>query len=111
MSLAIATVSLHSPNAAAEFTQSLQHSGVVILEDTPISPIFIQEVYDAWKMFFQSGKKYDYPFNIETTDGFVSTVLSETAKGNNQKRSKGVLSSTEKWSVSRRAEGEFICII
>lgn len=85
MSKKIAKLSYHSPSIAQDFTQSLRDTGFVILQDSPIDNDLVNKVYDLWKVFFQSEERHLYPFDIETADGYVSSKLSETAKGHTVK--------------------------
>ena len=74
-------------NAAHEFAQSLHHTGFAVLKNYPINIKDIQNIYNVWYKFFQQSDaaKMQYAFSAENHDGFVSTMLSEKAKGNNIK--------------------------
>jgi len=77
----VRVVDYHSPNAAAEFSQGLKETGFAVLSNHPIPTVLIDEAYKLWYAFFKSDDKNDFAFYKETHDGYVSTQLSETAKG------------------------------
>ena len=85
MSEKIAKLSYLSPTIAKDFTNSLQSTGFVILKDSPIDQVLLEEVYALWEVFFKSEERFLYPFDTTTSDGYASEALSETAKGHHVK--------------------------
>lgn len=74
-------VDFQSPDASAQFSQSLQDTGFGVLYNHPIDQKLIDEVYEEWKEFFASEDKFRYRFNRETQDGYFPQSVSETAVG------------------------------
>jgi isopenicillin N synthase-like dioxygenase len=81
----VAVVDYHSPHAAADFTSSLRHTGFAVLVNHPLDAALVQRVYDEWLAFFATDRKFDYAFSPDKQDGYFSTLVSETAKGNDKK--------------------------
>lgn len=79
-SMQILNVNYTDTNAQANFCQSLRETGFAVLNNHPISPILINEVYLQWQYFFQSNFKNDYLFDREKQDGYFP-FKSENAKG------------------------------
>ncbi len=77
----ISTVDYRSATAPQDFALSLKETGFGILTNHPISWAKIEKVYAEWDHFFKSAAKWDYPINVETQDGYVSTEIAEKAKG------------------------------
>ena len=77
----IQRLSYHSSSIIHDFTQSLQNTGFVVLSEAPVDHTLIEEVYDLWGKFFLSDERFQYAFDTNTSDGYASTALSETAKG------------------------------
>jgi len=74
-------VDYKAPDAAAQFAYSLRETGFGVLYHHPIDQLLIDEVYEEWKDFFASEKKYHYLFNRETQDGYFPPSVSEKAVG------------------------------
>ena len=81
----VAVVDYRSSSAAADFTRSLRHTGFAVLTNHPLEADLVQKVYDDWLKFFATDAKFRYPFSANTQDGYFSTAVSETAKGNDIK--------------------------
>lgn len=77
----IKVVDFCSPNAPAEFTAGLKEIGFAVLANHPISQDLIDTAYKQWYEFFKSDEKNNYAFDPKTHDGYISTELSEKAKG------------------------------
>ncbi|MDK2122509.1 isopenicillin N synthase family dioxygenase [Parachitinimonas caeni] len=77
----VSVVDYRSPNAAAEFTESLHRSGFGVLKNHPIPQDLVETLYAEWLAFFNSEEKFGYSFDPEKQDGYFSTQISETAKG------------------------------
>ncbi len=75
----IRTVSCTSPDAPAEFTRSLRETGFGVLTDHPIGQDRIEEVYAAWKAFFDGEGKLDWAVDPKRQDGYFP-FRSENAK-------------------------------
>lgn len=78
----VAVVDYRSKSAAADFTNSLRHTGFAVLTHHPLSADLVQQVYDEWLAFFGTDAKFAYPFTPDKQDGYFSSAVSETAKGN-----------------------------
>ena len=71
-----------SPTAARDFTQSLHETGFAVLVNHPIEQSLVARIFADWLAFFQTDDKFNYPYSAEQFDGYFSTAVSETAKGN-----------------------------
>ena len=80
----IKTIDYNSKSAKKDFVDSLHYSGFSILHNHPINISLINEVYNEWEKFFNSNKKHQYLFNLDTQDGYFP-FRSENAKGSNVK--------------------------
>jgi isopenicillin N synthase-like dioxygenase len=81
----IKIIDFTSPTAGADFTAGLKEIGFAVIENHPISQSLIDKTYALWYDFFKSQDKYNYTFDPITHEGYVSTELSETAKGHSAK--------------------------
>ncbi len=80
--LSIPVVDYRSADAPRAFCQSLVQTGFAVLANHPLQQSLVQNIYDEWLVFFKSGVASHYPFSTERFDGYFSTQISETAKGN-----------------------------
>ncbi len=80
--MAIEVIDFTAKNAPQQFAQSLKKIGFAVLSSHPINHDLIDRAYQQWHDFFHSDEKYNYEFNENNHDGFISQTLSETAKGN-----------------------------
>ena len=78
----VAVVDFTSPDAPAEFTASLLHTGFAVLVNHPLQAPLVQQVFDEWSAFFGSEAKYRYAPEEGTQGGYVAPTIAETAKGN-----------------------------
>jgi isopenicillin N synthase-like dioxygenase len=81
----IQVVDFKEPNAPALFARSLRETGFGVVSNHPISQDLIDWAYREWGFFFKSDTKDRYAFNPKTHAGYISTQLSETAKGFKEK--------------------------
>ncbi|MCX7121583.1 MAG: isopenicillin N synthase family oxygenase [Gammaproteobacteria bacterium] len=81
----IRVIDYQSPQAPTEFAQGLKEIGFAVIENHPVSPVLIEEAYRLWYDFFKSDYKHDFAFDKKTHEGYVSTAMSETAKGYDKK--------------------------
>ncbi|MDO8954708.1 MAG: 2OG-Fe(II) oxygenase family protein [Gammaproteobacteria bacterium] len=81
----VLTVDYRQADAAAKFSESLQHTGFAVLSHHPLIWSEIEKVYAEWFAFFNSEDRFNYPFNPKLQDGYIPTELSETAKGHSIK--------------------------
>ncbi len=77
----IRVIDFTSKNAPAEFTAGLREIGFAVISNHTIPHALINQTYKVWYEFFKSSEKYNFTFDRKTHDGFISTALSETAKG------------------------------
>ncbi|WP_374350474.1 isopenicillin N synthase family dioxygenase [Chitinimonas sp.] len=77
----VSVVDYRSPNAAAEFAESLHRTGFGVLKNHPIPQELVQAIYAEWLAFFDGEEKFAYAFDPAKQDGYFSTQISETAKG------------------------------
>ena len=79
-----------SKDAAEIFATSLEETGFAVIENSPIPLDLIDKVYSDWGDFFAQSElaKREFEFTSKTHDGFISSSLSETAKGEKVKDSK-----------------------
>jgi isopenicillin N synthase-like dioxygenase len=75
-------VDFTAPDAPRAFCDSLHRTGFGVLKNHPLKPETVHGIYDEWLQFFASSAKANYPWNPDKLDGFFSTAVSETAKGN-----------------------------
>jgi isopenicillin N synthase-like dioxygenase len=78
-------VDFTGPNAPAEFCESLHRTGFGVLKNHPLKQELVSGIYDEWLQFFSSEAKRQYPWDADKLDGYFSTAVSETAKGNTVK--------------------------
>ena len=79
--MSISVVDYSSPTAAADFTASLHETGFGVLINHPIPEALVRRIFEGWLDFFQKGNKEGLGFSPERFDGYFSTTVSETAKG------------------------------
>jgi isopenicillin N synthase-like dioxygenase len=77
----IQVVDYRSAHAPKNFARSLKETGFGVISNHPIKQDLIDWAYQEWGKFFKSTDKLNYPFDPKTHSGFISTELSETAKG------------------------------
>ncbi|MCX5567577.1 2OG-Fe(II) oxygenase family protein [Kaistia nematophila] len=81
----VAAVSYKDPAAPALFTDSLHRTGFGVVRDHPIPQALVEQVYAEWLDFFDGDAKHAYAFDKAKHDGFFSSAVSETAKGNTKR--------------------------
>jgi isopenicillin N synthase-like dioxygenase len=82
-------VDFTSPSAPAQFCDSLHRTGFGVLKNHPLQQSLVTGIYDEWLQFFATEAKHSYPFDKDgKLDGYFSTAVSETAKGNTVKDNK-----------------------
>ena len=74
-------VDYRSPTAGRDFCASLAATGFGVLVNHPLDRGLVQGIYDEWLAFFHSDAKRRYPYDKVRLDGWFSTEVSETAKG------------------------------
>ena len=84
MSFKILTIDFLSENAPKDFVRSLRDTGFAIIENHPLDPDLLRNVYSDWISFFNSRKKYNYLFDKKKQDGYFP-LKSENAKGYDSK--------------------------
>ena len=72
-------------DAPQKFVESLHNTGFGVLINHPIKQALVESIYKNWLGFFNTEEKEKYAFDPEKQDGFFSSEISETAKGNAQK--------------------------
>ncbi|MBT0571025.1 isopenicillin N synthase family oxygenase [Curvibacter sp. CHRR-16] len=78
-------VDYRSPDAAAQFCQSLHETGFGVLKNHPLDQSMVEGIYAEWLAFFQSEAKHRYPHDADKHDGYFSPAVSETAKNHAKK--------------------------
>jgi isopenicillin N synthase-like dioxygenase len=63
-----------SENAPELFSTSLHETGFAVLRNHPLDWKSIEQAYQEWATFFNSDEKYNYPFNPERQDGYISST-------------------------------------
>ena len=76
----ILTIDYQSKSFGSDFTTSLKNTGFAIIKNHPISDQLINDIYNEWKIFFNSEEKHNYLFHPIKQDGYFP-YLSENAKG------------------------------
>ena len=76
----LVTVDYQASDAPMKFVASLREFGFAVLENHPIQPQAVTQIYQDWLAFFNSPAKYDYRFSPRF-DGYFPPDVSETAKG------------------------------
>lgn len=79
--MVVQTVDYRSPNAAEEFAHSLHTTGFGVLQNHPIPWTMIEKAYQEWGAFFNGTDKFNYTYDPDKQDGYVSTQVAEVAKG------------------------------
>lgn len=86
--MSVSIVDMHAEHADVEFVRSLKNTGFAVLRNSPLDADRLLRMGEAWKAFFLSPDKWQYKAT-ETpsgnTSGFISTEVSETAVGHDQK--------------------------
>ncbi len=77
----VLTVDYHSPDAPAQFCQSLRETGFAVLSNHPIAPALIDQGYEQWRKFFSSNEKMQYLYQKPSQAGYFP-FRTESAKGN-----------------------------
>lgn len=72
-------------DAPQAFCDSLHQTGFAVLRNHPVPQSMVEGIYAEWRAFFATPAKHGYAFNPATGDGFFSTAVSETAKGQQQR--------------------------
>jgi isopenicillin N synthase-like dioxygenase len=81
----VASISYDDPYAPVRFTDSLLRTGFALIRRHPIPRELVETVHAEWRAFFESEAKHAYAFDPARQDGFFSTAVSETAKGNDKR--------------------------
>ncbi|KXI29497.1 2OG-Fe(II) oxygenase family protein [Paraglaciecola hydrolytica] len=81
----LVAIDYKAPNADKLFVESLHKTGFGVLKNHPIEQNVVQAIYKNWQKFFNSEEKTQFAYDKATHDGFFSTQVSETAKGNKKK--------------------------
>ncbi len=74
-----------APDAPQAFCRSLHETGFAVLRNHPLPQSLVEGIYAEWRAFFDTPAKHDYRFDPATGDGYFSTAVSETAKGEKQR--------------------------
>jgi isopenicillin N synthase-like dioxygenase len=83
--LELVAIDYKAPGADRLFVESLHKTGFGVLKNHPIDQSVVSQIYKNWQTFFNSDDKNDFAYDKATHDGFFSTQVSETAKGNKKK--------------------------
>ena len=83
--MTLSVVDYTAPNAPEEFVKSLKATGFGVLTNHPIKQSIVESIYLNWQEFFNSVEKHNFAFDPDKQDGYFSTEISETAKGNSHK--------------------------
>lgn len=83
--MSLSVVDYTAQNAAELFVKSLKETGFGVLTNHPIQQSLVESIYSHWQAFFNDKQKYNFAFDPEKQDGYFSTEISETAKGNSHK--------------------------
>lgn len=78
----VQVVDFQAPDAPEKFVQSLHQTGFGVLINHPIEKAQVESIYQNWQRFFNSDEKQKFAYDVEKQDGFFSSEVSETAKGN-----------------------------
>lgn len=81
----VAALSYDDPYAPVLFTESLRRTGFAVIRRHPIPRELVQTIHAEWLAFFESDAKHSYAFDPALQDGFFSSAVSETAKGNDKR--------------------------
>jgi isopenicillin N synthase-like dioxygenase len=76
----IIPINCQSKNAGKDFVKSLHNTGFSILYNHSLNTKLISDVYEDWKLFFNSEEKSNYTFDPDKQDGYFP-FRSENAKG------------------------------
>lgn len=81
----VTALSYDDPYAPVLFTESLRRTGFAVIRRHPIPRELVQTIHAEWLDFFESEAKHAYAFDPTRLDGYFSTHVSETAKGNDKR--------------------------
>lgn len=68
-----------------QFVASLQDIGFAVLEHHPLDMALVNKIYEDWREFFATDRKFEFELNKDTQDGYFSLQNAESAKGEEQK--------------------------
>ncbi len=74
-----------APDAPRAFCHSLHETGFAVLRKHPLPQSLVEGIYAEWRAFFDTPAKHGYRFDPASGDGYFSTAVSETAKGEKQR--------------------------
>ena len=64
------TIDYDDKNFEKKFVESLHNTGFAVINKHPIKQKLINDVYDEWKIFFESEEKHNYIFDYDKQDGY-----------------------------------------
>jgi hypothetical protein len=85
MTLQLPVLDFQAPDAPQAFCRSLHETGFAVLRNHPLPQSLVEGIYAEWQAFFAQEAKHAYAFDPATGDGYFSTAVSETAKGEKQR--------------------------
>jgi len=74
-------IDFHSADCSQQFVASLRDIGFAVLENHPLDMTLVNTIYNEWRNFFSTQRKYDFELNKDTQDGYYSFQQAESAKG------------------------------
>lgn len=86
--MSVAIVDMSGPDADVAFVQALRETGFAVLRNPPLDGKRLQRMAVAWRAFFYSDKKWNYPITSTpsgNTSGYIPPEVSETAVGHDVK--------------------------
>ncbi len=81
----IQQVDFFAKNSPKQFTDSLKETGFAILKTHTLDNQLIQDIYQEWRVFLESGAASNYLFDNEKQDGYFPKEIAEKAKGSKVK--------------------------
>ena len=85
VSMQLPILDFAAPDAPQAFCTSLHETGFAVLRNHPLPQSLVEGIYAEWRAFFDTPAKHAYAFDPATGDGYFSTAVSETAKGQKQR--------------------------
>ena len=85
VSMQLPILDFAAPDAPQAFCASLHETGFAVLRNHPLPQNQVEGIYAEWQAFFDTPAKRAYGFDPATGDGYFSTAVSETAKGEKQR--------------------------
>jgi isopenicillin N synthase-like dioxygenase len=77
----LTALDFQSADCDQQFVASLRDIGFAVLKNHPLDMTLVNTIYDEWRAFFSTDRKFEFELNKDTQDGYFSLQNAESAKG------------------------------